>query len=141
MGYGAGHRPLARPRCVRCACENGRSAVTIGNVVQADASEVAEMAGEGGAPGKRPVVDRLERLIAKIRLQSQDFSGLDIRVYPAMVPGNPHVIDISKKRFSRRVTVDAKKAKRLETDLLDPELMRELRSAMMAVARLAKDRE
>jgi hypothetical protein len=111
------------------------------NVVQADASEVAEMAGEREAPGKRPVADRLQSLIAKIKLQSQDFADLDIRVYPALVPGNPHVIDISKKRFSRRVTVDARKAKRLETDLLDPELMRDLRSAMISVARLAKERK
>ena len=99
------------------------------------------MAGEHGAPGKRAVADQLQTLVAKIRLQSQDFADLDVRVYPAMVPGNPHVIDISKKRFSRRVTVDARKAQRLQTDLLDPEIMRELRSAMIAVARLARERK
>ena len=91
--------------------------------------------------GKCHVADRLQSLMAKIRLQSHDFADLDIRVYPAFVPGNPHLIDISTKRFSRRVTVDARKAKRLETDLLDPDLMRELRAAMIAVARLAKSRK
>jgi hypothetical protein len=96
---------------------------------------------EHGTPGNRAVADQLQTLVAKVRLQSQDFSGLDIRVYPAMVSGNPHVIDISHKRFSRRVTIDAKKAKRLQVDLLDPEIMRELRSAMIAVARLARERK
>jgi hypothetical protein len=96
---------------------------------------------ERGKARDRPVADQLQSLIAKIRLQSQDFADLDIRVYPALVPGNPHVIDISKKRYSRRVTVDARRAQRLQTDLLDPDIIRELRTAMMAVARLARERK
>jgi len=84
------------------------------------------------------IIAQLENLIAKTKLHSPQFSDLEIRILPSQVAGNPYVVDISSGRFSRRVTVDARTAQHFHTERLDQNLSRELRSAMISVARWAK---
>jgi hypothetical protein len=83
------------------------------------------------------IVLRLENLVAKVKLQSADFSDIQFRVYPAPMAGMSYAIDISEGRFSRRVVVDRTTAMQLQSGSLDTILPREVRSAMLTVARRA----
>jgi hypothetical protein len=80
------------------------------------------------------IILRLENLAAKVKLQSADFSDIQFRVYPA---GTSYAIDISEGRFSRRVVVDRTTIMLLQSGSLDTILPREVRSAMLTVARRA----
>jgi len=80
---------------------------------------------------------RLENLVAKVKLQSSDFSDIDVRIYPAQMAGTPYIIDISEGRFARRVIVDARTAMHLQPGNVDAGLSRDLRTAMLTVARRA----
>lgn len=86
------------------------------------------------------ILPRLENLVSKIKLQSRDFSDVDFRVFPPQKEGSPYVIEVSKGRFARRVFVDLRTIQHFHPGHLDPNLVRELRIAMLAVARLARDR-
>jgi len=66
-------------------------------------------------------------------LQSPDFSDLDFRVYPAHAGRSSFVMDISKGRFARRVTVNPKTAQHLQPEHFDSNLAREVRIAMLTV--------
>jgi hypothetical protein len=83
----------------------------------------------------------LENLVSRLKLQSPDFSDLDFRVYPAQAGRSSLVIDISKGRFARRVTVNPKTAQHLQPEHFDSNLSREVRTAMLTVARWAQDRK
>ncbi len=76
-----------------------------------------------------------------MRVQYHDFSELDFRVYPPLKDGSPYVIEMSKGRFVRRVLVDLTTAQRLHLVRIDANLVRELRTAMLGIARLARDRK
>lgn len=86
------------------------------------------------------VISRLESLVLKIKLQSPDFLELDIRVSPLYLRANSYVVDISKERVSRRVTVGSKLAYQLQMNRADGNLVRELRIAMLGVVRQARER-
>jgi hypothetical protein len=76
-----------------------------------------------------------------MKVQYYDFTDLDFRVFPPVKDGSPYVIEMSKGRFVRRVLVDLRTAQRLDLWRLDANLVRELRSAMLSIARLARDRK
>jgi hypothetical protein len=87
----------------------------------------------------RVIVARLENLVRKIKFQSADLPDIDFRVFAPQYEGGPYMVEVSKGRFSRRVAVDLKtvRALRTQAEHFNPQLLRELRTAMMAVARLA----
>jgi hypothetical protein len=87
------------------------------------------------------ILAQLENLISKLKLQSPDFADLDLRVYPGHAGRCSFVIDVSKGRFARRVIVDPKTAKHLQPEHFDSNLAREVRTAMLTVARWAQDRK
>jgi len=84
---------------------------------------------------------QLGNLVAKIKLQSSDFSDLNCRVCPTQTTGISYLIEISKGRFVRRVNVDGRTIQHRQSGQSSENLSRELRSAMLAVARRANDRK
>ncbi len=96
---------------------------------------------EGGVANIRGkvILSRLESLARKIKLQSGDLPDIDFRVFAPQTAGGPFIIEVSKGRFRRRVAVDLKTVRILnvQPEHFDPNLSRELRNAMLAVARLA----
>lgn len=89
---------------------------------------------------KEQVVLRLENLVRKVKVHSQDSSSVDCRVYPPQAPGHPYVVEVYQDRYSRRVRVDNTTLNRLLLGQPDPALMRDLRTAILAVLRLAQRR-
>lgn len=89
---------------------------------------------------KEQVVLRLENLVRKVKVHAQDSSGVECRVYPPQAHGHPYVIELYQDRYSRRVAVDNSTLNRLLLGQPDPALMRDLRTAMLAVLRLAQRR-
>jgi hypothetical protein len=85
------------------------------------------------------IVARLENLVRKIKLQSADLPDIDFRVFAPQYEGGSYIVEVSKGRFSRRVPVDMKtvRALRVQAEHFNPQLLRELRTAMTAVMRLA----
>ena len=86
---------------------------------------------------KEQIMHQLENLLNKVKLQSLDSSEIDTRVFEPHAHGQPYIIEFSKGRFARRVPVEFRVAQNLKANHPDPGLMRELRTAMMAVRRLA----
>jgi hypothetical protein len=86
------------------------------------------------------ILAELQKLLSKLKLQSPDFVDLDCRVLAIPSTASPYVIDISKGRMIRRVIVDPRTAEHFHLGHLDPNLLREIRSAMLAVARRARNR-
>lgn len=100
--------------------------------------------GSAGRPGdtkKGAILARLENLVSKLKLQYHDSSDVDFRIFPPTTDGSPYVIEMSKSRFVRRVFVDPETAQRLHVWHPDPHLVRELRTAMLGIARLARGRK
>ncbi len=89
---------------------------------------------------KEQVVLRLENLVRKVKVHSQDSSGVECRVFPPTAHGHPFVIEVYQDRYSRRVPVDNLTLNRLLQGQPDPALMRDLRTAILAVLRLAQRR-
>jgi hypothetical protein len=89
---------------------------------------------------KEQVVLRLENLVRKVKVHSQDSGGVECRVYPPQAHGHPYVIEVYQDRYSRRVPVDNTTLNRLLLGQPDPSLMRDLRTAILAVLRLAQRR-
>jgi hypothetical protein len=87
------------------------------------------------------ILDQLNILVSRVKLHSVDCSDLDVHVSPPQIYGGPYLIDISKGRFSRRVIVDVKTAQNIQSGFADESLVRELRSAMLGVAKLSRDRK
>lgn len=92
------------------------------------------------ADTKEQIVQRLENFVRKVKVLSQGAAEVDIRVHAPHTQGNPYVIEISCERFARRVDVDMTTVQRLNLGQPDPSLMRDLRTAIMAVTRLAQRR-
>jgi hypothetical protein len=89
---------------------------------------------------KEQVVLRLENMVRKVKVHSQDSGGVECRVYPPQAHGHPYVIEVYQDRYSRRVPVDNMTLSRLLLGQPDPSLMRDLRTAILAVLRLAQRR-
>ena len=87
------------------------------------------------------IITQLENMISKLKRQSPDFSDLDSSVLPGSSGGSSYVIDISKGRYTQRVTVDLRMIERLQTAHSDANLAQEIRNAMRTVARWAHERE
>ena len=83
------------------------------------------------------IVQQLNLLVQRVKGQSPDYSDLNVLVSAPHIPGQPYAIDISDRRFSRRVYVDPQKAQNLQSGSIEAHLSRELRSTMMMVTRLA----
>ena len=83
------------------------------------------------------VINKLQALVTRVRLQSPEYADLEIRVSPPNAPGNPYTIDVSKGRISRQVTVDAKAVEQMQYGTVDALITRDLRAAMSAVSRLS----
>lgn len=89
---------------------------------------------------KEQIVLRLENLVRKVKVHAQDSSGVECRIYPPQAHGHPYVIEVYQDRYSRRVPVESLTLNRLLLGQPDPSLMRELRTAILAVLRLAQRR-
>jgi len=86
---------------------------------------------------KEQIVTQLENIVQKVKLQTLDAAEVDCRIFEPQGTGQPYVIEVSKGRFVRRVAVDNKLIQALKVNVPDPNLMREIRTAFMAVKRLA----
>ncbi len=89
---------------------------------------------------KGQVVLRLENLVRKVKVLSQGSTDVDCRVFPPQAHGHPYIIEVYKERYSRRVPVDTMTLSRVTLGQADPALMRDLRTAILAVMRLAHRR-
>ncbi|GEM_PF-2945836 len=90
---------------------------------------------------KEEILQQLENLVRKMKMHSRDFSDVDFRIFPPHTPGSPYIIEISKGRYVRRVPVDTLTTRRIALGQPDPALILSLRGAMLAVARLARNRK
>jgi hypothetical protein len=90
---------------------------------------------------KEHVVQRLENLVRKVKVLSQGTPDVDCRVFPPQVHGQPYVVEVYKDRYSRRVPVDMMTVNRLVLGQSDPALLRDLRTAILAVLRLSQRRQ
>ena len=90
---------------------------------------------------KEQVVLLLENLVRKVKTQTLDAGDVDFHIYPAQAAGSPYLVEVSQERFVRRVTVDPITVQRLKLGQPDPVLMRDLRTAILAVVRLARRRQ
>jgi hypothetical protein len=86
---------------------------------------------------KERILLQLEALLQKIKLQTKDVADVDFRIFEPHVHGQPYVIELSMDRFVRRVPVEYHTAISLKLNQPDPALMREIRTGIMAVRRLA----
>lgn len=86
---------------------------------------------------KERILTQLETLLQKIRLQTKDASDVNFRIFEPQVHGQPYIIELSMERFVRRVPLEYHAAMNLRLNQPDPALMREIRTAIMAVRRLA----
>ena len=86
---------------------------------------------------KERILGQLETLLQKLKLQTKDAADVDFRIFEPHVHGQPYVIELSLDRFVRRVAVEYHTATNLKLNQPDPALMREIRTAIMAVRRLA----
>lgn len=90
------------------------------------------------ALSKEQILVQLENLIQKVKLQTLDSADIECRVFEPQVHGQPYIVEVSKDRFIRRVPVEYRAAQNIKVNQPDPRLMRELRTAFMAVRRLAQ---
>lgn len=90
---------------------------------------------------KEQVALRLENLVRKVKVHSQGASGVECRVYPPQAHSHPYVIEVFQDRYYRRVPVETMTVNRLMQGQPDPALMRDLRTAILAVLRLAQRRQ
>lgn len=80
---------------------------------------------------------QLETLLHKVRMQTKDSEDVGCRVFEPQVHGQPYILEISQEKFVRRVPVEYHIAMTLKLSQPDPSLVREIRTAIMAVRRLA----
>lgn len=97
--------------------------------------------GHGLAVTREEILRRLESLVRKVKTQHHDSSDVDFRIFSPQTSGRPYLVEVSKDRFVQRVTVDPFAVRRLILGQADSMLVRSLRTAMLAVVRLAGSRE
>lgn len=90
---------------------------------------------------REQVVQRLENLVRKVKVLSQGSPDVECRVFPPQSHGHPFIVELFQDRYSRRVPVDAQTLGRVMQGQADPGLMRDLRTAILAVMRLAQRRQ
>jgi len=86
---------------------------------------------------KEQVSQRLENVVRKAKISCQGADEVTCRILPPNVQGHPYMIEVSESRYVRRVPVDASTVQHLSVGQPDPALMRELRTAILAVHRMA----
>jgi len=86
---------------------------------------------------KEKILMQLETLLQKVKLLTKEAAEVQWRVFEPQVHGQPYIIEISEAKFVRRVPVEYHTALNLKLNQPDPALMREIRTAIMAVRRLA----
>lgn len=94
-------------------------------------------------PEKKDLISqKLETLVRKVKLFTSEGGRDEVncKIFAPVAHGNPYIIEVSRERFVRRVSVDAKMAQNLNLGRPDPALMRELRTAIVAVTRFAQRR-
>jgi hypothetical protein len=80
----------------------------------------------------------LSNLAQKLVLHSK-YSGVECRVLPPAMRGQPYVIQVSQGRVMRQVVVDGPAMQRLEiTGQADASLIRELQGSIQTVMRLSQ---
>lgn len=90
---------------------------------------------------KEKIVAHLQRMANKIKLQYHGARGVEISVFPASPAGDTYAVEFAKYRVFRRVTVEEPTVRRLLTGSPDVALVRELRSALLAVIARAREEE
>ncbi len=83
---------------------------------------------------------RLENLVRKAKNSCRGADEVECKVFPPNVHGHPYMVEVSLSRFVRRVSVDSTTVQHLNLGQPDPGLMRELRTAILAVYRLGSRR-
>lgn len=89
---------------------------------------------------REQVGQRLETIVRKAKNTCQGADEVECKVFPPNVQGHPYMVEVSLSRFVRRVSVDASTVQHLNLGQPDPALMRELRTAILAVHRLGSRR-
>ncbi len=90
---------------------------------------------------REKIIKVLENLAEKVRLQTRGARGISTSVSPAPGSIDAFVIEYSKSRIVRRVTVDGATLSRLPIRPSDPVLLRGLRTALLVVISRARQRE
>ena len=94
------------------------------------------------AEARHEDIKKLETLAHKAMRHCRDASGVECRVFAPMSPGQPFVVEFTKERFVRRVSVDGIALRRLaDTGRPEVGLLRDLQLAVLAVARLSEKRK
>lgn len=86
---------------------------------------------------REQIIQRLENLVRKAKVFCQGADEVECRVFPPQSQAHPFVIEVFQKRYVRRVSVEISSVQHLNLGQPEPGLMRELRTAIMAVHRLA----
>lgn len=86
---------------------------------------------------REQIAQRLENLVRKAKVSCQGSEEVECRIFPPQIQGHPYMIEVCQSRFTRRVSVDALTVQHLNLGQPDPGLMRELRTAILAVHRMA----
>ena len=92
----------------------------------------------GTARSKEQIILQLENFLLKVRMLTKDAGEVELRVFEPQVHGQPYIVEVSHGRFARRVPVEYHTALNLKLNQPDPGLVRELRTAILAVRRLAQ---
>ncbi len=92
------------------------------------------------AETREQTIVRLENLVRKVKIQTAEAAEVECRVFPPQAQGTPFIIEVSVERYSRRVPVDNNALLRMDVGQVDTILMRDLRTAILAVTRLSKRR-
>lgn len=90
---------------------------------------------------KQQVLLWLESIVRKVSVFSSSEGDVDFRVLPPEGGKGTYMIEVSKGKYSRRVRVDSLMVERRHTHQVAPMLVRDLRSAVTALTRLAQQRE
>lgn len=84
----------------------------------------------------------LETVVRKVSAVTSNQYDVDFRVLsPDSGGGGSYMIEVAKGRFARRVHVDQVMIQRRHIVQVDPLLVRDLRTAINSVVRLAQQRE
>jgi hypothetical protein len=89
---------------------------------------------------KQQILLWLDSVVRKVSIFA---SGMDVefRVIPPESGTGAYLIEASKGRYARRVRVEARAIERRRQLQVDPTLVRDLRSAVSSVVRMAQQRE
>jgi len=81
----------------------------------------------------------LSNLVQKMVLQNSKFSGVECRVLPPVMRGQPYVIQVSMGRVMRQVIVDPLAIRRMEVSgQAEAAVVRELQNSLQNVMRLSQ---